>query len=123
MENASLSARFTRITLIVLDGAGIGAMPDAPAWGDAGSDTFGHICESRQLHLPNLQSLGLGNIRSLSGVAKIDKPRGSYGKCALQSNGKDTTKGHWEMAGLIFKRAFPTYPNGFPQTIMYAFIP
>src|SRR4051812_12583075 len=118
MENNS----FNRITLIVLDGAGIGAMPDAPEWGDAGSDTFGHICESRQLHLPNLQSLGLGNIRSLSGVVKIDKPRGGYGKCALKSNGKDTTTGHWEMAGIILERAFPTYPNGFPQSVINEFI-
>src|SRR2546430_3816631 len=107
---------FNRITLTVLDGAGIGAMPDAPEWGDAGSDTFGHICESRQLQLPNLRSLGIGNIRPLSGVPKIEKPRGSYGKCALKSNGKDTTTGHWEMAGIILERAFPTYPNGFPQT-------
>ncbi len=113
---------FNRITLIVLDGAGIGEMPDAPEWGDAGSDTLGHICESRQLNLPNLQSLGLGNIRRLSGVAKIEKPRGSYGKCALRSNGKDTTTGHWEMAGIILERAFPTYPHGFPQTIIDQFI-
>src|SRR5213080_2396088 len=113
---------FNRITLIVLDGAGIGAMPDAPDWGDAGSDTFGHICESRQLHLPNLQSLGLGNIRPLAGVPKIETPRGSYGKCALRSNGKDTTTGHWEMAGIILERAFPTYPNGFPQTLIDEFI-
>jgi phosphopentomutase len=113
---------FNRITLIVLDGAGIGAMPDAPEWGDAGSDTFGHICESRQVRLPNLQSLGLGNIRALAGVAKIDKPRGSYGKCALKSNGKDTTTGHWEMAGIILERAFPTYPHGFPQTLIDEFI-
>ncbi len=114
--------QFNRITLIVLDGAGIGAMPDAPAWGDAGSDTFGHICESRQLHLPNLQSLGLGNIRPLAGVAKIDKPRGAYGKCALKSNGKDTTTGHWEMAGIILERAFPTYPQGFPQSVIDEFV-
>jgi phosphopentomutase len=113
---------FNRITLIVLDGAGIGAMPDAPAWGDAGSDTFGHICESREVRMPNLQSLGLGNIRSLRGVAKIEKPRGSYGKCALASNGKDTTTGHWEMAGIILEHAFPTYPNGFPQPILDEFI-
>lgn len=113
---------FNRITLIVLDGAGIGAMPDAPEWGDAGSDTFGHICESRQLNLPNLQSLGLGNIRPLAGVPKIEKPRGCYGKCALKSNGKDTTTGHWEMAGIILERAFPTYPNGFPQTLIDEFI-
>src|SRR6266704_200061 len=113
---------FNRITLIVLDGAGIGAMPDAPDWGDAGSDTFGHICESRQLSLPNLQSLGLGNIRPLGGVPPIEKPRGNYGKCALKSNGKDTTTGHWEMAGIILERAFPTYPNGFPQSIIDQFV-
>jgi phosphopentomutase len=113
---------FNRITLIVLDGAGIGAMPDAADWGDAGSDTFGHICESRQLNLPNLQRLGLGNIRPLAGLEAIDKPRGSYGKCALRSNGKDTTTGHWEMAGIILERAFPTYPNGFPKPIIDRFI-
>jgi phosphopentomutase len=113
---------FNRITLIVLDGAGIGAMPDAPEWGDAGSDTFGHICESREVRLPNLQSLGLGNIRPLAGVPGIEKPRGGYGKCALASNGKDTTTGHWEMAGIILERAFPTYPNGFPKAIIDQFI-
>src|SRR5437016_5040952 len=113
---------FNRITLIVLDGAGIGAMPDAPEWGDAGSDTFGHICESRQLQLPNLRSLGLGNIRPLAGVAKVEKTRGCYGKCALRSNGKDTTTGHWEMAGIILDRAFPTYTNGFPQSVIDEFI-
>ena len=113
---------FNRIVLIVLDGAGIGAMPDAPEWGDAGSDTFGHICESRQLNLPHLQNLGLGNIRPLSGVPAIAKPRGGYGKCALKSNGKDTTTGHWEMAGIILERAFPTYPRGFPQTLIDQFV-
>ncbi|HEY5073561.1 MAG TPA: phosphopentomutase, partial [Pyrinomonadaceae bacterium] len=112
------SSPFNRITLIVLDGAGIGAMPDAPEWGDAGSDTFGHICESREVRLPNLQSLGLGNIRALAGVGAIENPRGDYGKCALRSNGKDTTTGHWEMAGIILERAFPTYPNGFPKEII-----
>jgi phosphopentomutase len=113
---------FNRITLIVLDGAGIGAMPDAADWGDAGSDTFGHICDLRQLDLPNLQSMGLGNIRPLTGVPAVEKPRSSYGKCALKSNGKDTTTGHWEMAGIILERAFPTYPNGFPQSIIDQFI-
>jgi phosphopentomutase len=113
---------FNRIVLIVLDGAGIGAMPDAHDWGDAGSDTFGHICESREVHLPNLQSLGLGNIRPLKGVAEIEKALGDYGKCALASNGKDTTTGHWEMAGIILERAFPTYPNGFPQSVIGQFI-
>src|SRR6266567_195577 len=118
----SENSAFNRITLVVLDGAGIGAMPDAPAWGDAGSDTFGHICESRQLSLPNLRGLGLGNIRRLAGVARIEKPRGCYGRCALKSNGKDTTTGHWEMAGIILERAFPTYPNGFPQSIIDQFV-
>lgn len=113
---------FNRITLIVLDGAGIGAMPDAPEWGDAGSDTFGHICDSRQLKLPNLQNLGLGNIRPLAGISAISNPRGGYGKCALKSNGKDTTTGHWEMAGIILERAFPTYPRGFPQAVIDEFI-
>src|SRR5205814_7299172 len=97
-------------------------MPDAPKWGDAGSDTFGHICESRQLHLPNLQGLGLGNIRPLHGVPEVERPRCGYGKCALKSNGKDTTTGHWEMAGIILERAFPTYPNGFPRSIIDQFI-
>src|SRR6267142_512596 len=113
---------FNRVVLIVLDGAGIGEMPDAADWGDAGSDTFGHICESRQLSLPNLQGLGLGNIRPLARVPAVEKPRGSYGKCALRSNGKDTTTGHWEMAGIILERAFPTYPHGFPQTVIDEFI-
>ncbi|HEX3281243.1 MAG TPA: phosphopentomutase [Pyrinomonadaceae bacterium] len=113
---------FNRITLVVLDGAGIGAMPDAPEWGDAGSDTLGHICESRTVKLPNLQSWGLGNVRALRGVPPASEPRGSFGKCALRSNGKDTTTGHWEMAGIILKEAFPTYPNGFPPAILDRFI-
>src|SRR3977135_1064904 len=113
---------FNRIALIVLDGAGIGAMPDAREWGDTGADTFGHICESRQVRLPNLESLGLGNIRPLKGVAEIAKPRGAYGKCPLASNGKGTTTGHWEMAVIILKSAFPTYPNGFPKSVIDQFI-
>jgi phosphopentomutase len=119
-----MSSKFpiNRIVLVVLDGAGIGAMPDAPAWGDAGADTFGHILESREVRLPNLQTMGLGNIRPLQGVPPADKPRGSYGRCALRSNGKDTTTGHWEMAGIILDQAFPTYPNGFPKAIIDRFI-
>ena len=113
---------FNRILLIVLDGAGIGAMPDAPEWGDAGSDTLGHILASRNLNLPNLQRYGLGNVRPLQNVAPLTEPVGSYGRCALKSNGKDTTTGHWEMAGIILQQAFPTYPNGFPQAILDRFI-
>jgi len=113
---------FNRILLIVLDGAGIGAMPDAPEWGDAGSDTFGHILESREVRLPNLQRYGLGNIRPLAQLQPLQNPVGSYGRCALRSNGKDTTTGHWEMAGIILERAFPTYPNGFPSAIIDRFV-
>ncbi len=113
---------FNRIAIIVLDGAGIGAMPDAPAWGDAGSDTFGHILESRTVHLPNLQRYGLGNIRPLNGVPALAKPAGSFGKCALLSNGKDTTTGHWEMAGIVLEQAFPTYPQGFPPAVINRFV-
>lgn len=114
--------KFRRVLLMVLDGAGIGAMPDAPEWGDAGSDTFGHILESRKVNLPNLQRYGLGNIRSLNAVPAIDHPEGSYGRCALRSNGKDTTTGHWEMAGIILDKAFPTYPNGFPPAVIDRFV-
>jgi phosphopentomutase len=113
---------FERMVLIVLDSAGIGEMPDAAAWGDAGSDTLGHILASREVRLPNLQSYGLGNIRPLQNLPAVDNPRGSYGRCALRSNGKDTTTGHWEMAGIILERAFPTYPQGFPPAIIDRFI-
>jgi len=113
---------FNRVLLIVLDGAGIGAMPDAPEWGDAGADTFGHILESRTVRLPNLQRYGLGNIRPLQSVPPLDQLSGSYGRCALRSNGKDTTTGHWEMAGIILDHAFPTYPNGFPRAVIDKFV-
>jgi phosphopentomutase len=128
MENVLLNSSmdnnnpFNRIVLVVLDGAGIGAMPDAPEWGDAGSDTFGHILQSRVVRLPNLQRYGLGNVRPLENVPPLDQPDGSYGRCALRSNGKDTTTGHWEMAGIILDQAFPTYPNGFPRPVIDSFI-
>jgi phosphopentomutase len=113
---------FDRIVLVVLDSLGMGEMPDAAAWGDAGSDTLGHICASRVVRLPNLQALGLGNVRPLAHVAPAENPRGSYGRCALQSNGKDTTTGHWEMAGIILDEAFPTYPEGFPADVLARFV-
>ncbi|MGI8919972.1 MAG: phosphopentomutase [Pyrinomonadaceae bacterium] len=116
------NSTFNRIILIVLDGAGIGEMPDAPEWGDAGSDTFGHVLASRDVHLPNLQRYGLGNIRPLKNVPPLAELEGSYGRCALRSNGKDTTTGHWEMAGIILDQAFPTYPNGFPASVIDHFI-
>jgi phosphopentomutase len=107
---------------MVLDSAGIGEMPDAADWGDAGADTLGHILESRRVDLPNLQGLGLGNIRDLADLPPVEDPTGSFGKCALMSNGKDTTTGHWEMAGIILNKAFPTYPNGFPPQVIDTFI-
>lgn len=113
---------FRRVLLIVLDGAGIGAMPDAPEWGDAGSDTLGHILESRTLQLPNLQRYGLGNIRPLQNLPPLENPVGSFGRCALRSNGKDTTTGHWEMAGIVLEQAFPTYPKGFPSSVIDRFV-
>jgi phosphopentomutase len=74
------------------------------------------------VRLPNLQAYGLGNIRPLQGVPPVEHPRASYGRCALRSNGKDTTTGHWEMAGIILERAFPTYPHGFPPRIITRFV-
>jgi len=117
MEN-----KFRRIILMVLDSAGIGEMPDAANWGDSGSDTLGHILASRKVNLPNLQGLGLGNIKPLSNLPAIENPIGSFGKCTLKSNGKDTTTGHWEMAGIILKKAFPTFPEGFPPRIIGEFM-
>jgi phosphopentomutase len=114
--------RFDRVCLVVLDSAGIGEMPDAAEWGDAGSDTLGNVFKSRRVSVPYLQRLGLGNIRPLEGVAAVDEPAGSYGKCALKSNGKDTTTGHWEMAGIVLKKAFPTFPDGFPPRIIDEFV-
>jgi phosphopentomutase len=114
--------KFNRIVLMVLDSAGIGEMPDAAAWGDAGADTLGHILESRMVDLPNLQKLGLGNIRPLKDLPALAQTTGNYGKCTLKSNGKDTTTGHWEMAGIILKKAFPTFPAGFPPRIIDEFV-
>jgi phosphopentomutase len=117
-----MNSKFKRIVLMVLDSAGIGEMPDAADWGDAGADTLGHILESRPVSLPNLQRLGLGNIRPLAGLPAIENPTGGYGKCTLLSNGKDTTTGHWEMAGIVLKKAFPTFPEGFPERIINEFV-
>ena len=117
-----MSKRFKRVCLIVLDSAGIGEMPDSAEWGDAGADTLGHILESRTVKIPNLQAMGLGNITPLKGLAPVDAPTGSFGKCTLKSDGKDTTTGHWEMAGIILKQGFPKFPNGFPPRIISEFV-
>ncbi len=113
--------RFRRMVLMVLDSAGIGELPDAANWGDAGADTIGHVVASEKPKLPNLQKLGLGNIRPLQGLPPVPKPSGAYGKAAIFSNGKDTTVGHWEMVGLITPVPFPTYPRGFPDRILNPF--
>jgi len=114
--------KFNRICLIILDSVGIGEMPDSESWGDKGADTLGNILKSRKVNLPNLQNLGLGNIRSLENLPPMENPIGSFGKCTLKSNGKDTTTGHWEIAGIVMKRAFPTFPQGFPQRIIDKFV-
>jgi phosphopentomutase len=112
---------FDRVILIVLDSVGIGEMPDAAAFGDVGSDTLGHVCSHRPLHIPNLESLGLGCIRPLVNIQAVAEPLAAFGKMALASNGKDTTTGHWELAGIVLKEAFPTYPAGFPTEVIEAF--
>lgn len=114
--------KFRRVCLIVLDSAGIGEMPDAPAWGDAGSNTLGSVFASRKVNVPNLQAMGLGNIAPLAHVEPAASPTGSYGKCTLKSDGKDTTTGHWEMAGIILKQGFPKFPEGFPPRIIDEFV-
>jgi phosphopentomutase len=116
-----VSGPFKRVTWIVLDSVGIGEMPDAAAYGDVGSDTLGNIARRRTLNLPNLASLGLGNIKPLPHVGPVEHPQAAYGRCALASPGKDTTTGHWEMAGIHLKKPFPLYPHGFPPEIMDEF--
>ena len=112
---------FKRVIWIVLDSVGIGEMPDAAAYGDQGSDTLGNIARQRALHLPNLCRLGLANIKPLTGLEPAAKPLGSFGKCALASPGKDTTTGHWEMAGIHLAEPLPLFPAGFPPEIMQPF--
>lgn len=112
---------FRRVIWIVLDSVGIGAMPDADKYGDAGSDTLGNIARQRRLYLPNFSKLGLANIKPLTGLAPVAEPAGAFGKCALASPGKDTTTGHWEMAGIHLEKPFPLFPHGFPAEVMDEF--
>jgi len=116
-----MATRFKRIIWIVLDSVGIGEMPDAASYGDAGSDTLGNIARQRALRLPNFSRLGLANIRPLTGLPADPAPLGAFGKCALASPGKDTTTGHWEMVGIHLEKPFPLFPNGFPREIMTVF--
>ncbi|MGA2132372.1 MAG: phosphopentomutase [Bryobacteraceae bacterium] len=112
---------FRRVIWIVLDSVGIGEMPDAAAYGDVGSDTLGNIARQRPMQLPNLCKLGLGNIKPLTGLPPAAEPAGAFGRCALASPGKDTTTGHWEMAGIHLEKPFPLFPHGFPREIMDEF--
>lgn len=113
--------RFERVIWIVLDSVGIGELPDAAQYGDVGRDTIGHIARSRPLRLPNLVAMGLANIKPLAHLTPAAKPTGAYGKGATVSPGKDTTTGHWEMAGIWLDHAFPVYPNGFPKELIAEF--
>lgn len=111
-----------RAVILVLDGVGIGAAPDAASYGDAGSDTLGHVAQMMpDLVLPNLAGAGLGNIRRLHGIAPATSPEGAWGLMHPASAGKDSTTGHWEIAGLQLAQPFPTYPNGFPTDVIDAF--
>ena len=112
---------FNRVIWIVLDSVGIGEMPDAAAYGDAGSNTLGNIARLRLLHLPNFAALGLGNIAPVTGVGPVAAPTAAYGKCTLASPGKDTTTGHWEMVGIHLDKPLPLYPQGFDPAFMKAF--
>ena len=114
--------KFNRVVWVVLDSVGIGAMPDWAAYGDPeGSDTLGNIARQRPLNLPNLCSLGLGNIREFVGLPAAEAPLASYGRCALKSPGKDTTTGHWEMVGILLEKPFPLFGQGFPADFMARF--
>lgn len=125
---------FERVIWIVLDSVGIGPLPDAADYGDVpggerwqdGRNTLGHIAKQRARHavplqVPNLIRLGLANIESLDGLTAPSKPAGCYGKGATKSPGKDTTTGHWEMAGVWLDQAFPVYPDGFPHELIKKF--
>ncbi len=111
--------KIERATLIVLDSVGVGELPDAPEFGDAGSNTLGHIAEaSNGINLPNMQKLGLGNLTNVKGVEPVAEAEGAFGKAAEASKGKDTTTGHWEIGGVILERPFPSYPQGFSKEVL-----
>ena len=111
-----------KVILIVMDSVGIGELPDAGLYGDEGSNTLGNIASSvKDFRLENLEALGLGNIDGAAGLKKVEAATGSYGKAGELSPGKDTTTGHWEIAGITLEQAFPTFPEGFPQELVAAF--
>ncbi len=110
-----------RVILFIMDSVGIGALPDAENFGDVGANTLGNIAiNEKGIHLPNLQRLGLGNIDHIVGIEPIESPIGAFGRSLEVSNGKDTTTGHWEIAGLHLTEPFKTFPKGFPQDVIEA---
>lgn len=112
---------FRRAVVIVCDGLGVGEAPDAAAFGDTGSDTLGHVLASRDVKIPHLRALGLGNLPPTFAGARHPRPEGAFGKMAARSAGKDTTTGHWEMAGHVTEKPFRTFPDGFPPEIIVPF--
>ncbi len=111
-----------RAIILVLDGVGIGAAPDTAAYGDAGSDTLGNVSRAvNGLRLPNLERMGLGNIATVVGVAPVEHADSAFGSMYPRSAGKDSTAGHWEIAGVSLDRPFPTYPDGFPSDLLDRF--
>ena len=114
---------FKRIILIVLDGVGVGALPDAEKYGDQSAATLQHVAEAAGgLYLPHLEKLGLGHVVPVTGVAKASVPTGCWGKMVEKSPGKDSITGHWELAGVVLDHPFAVYPQGFPEAIIKAFI-
>src|SRR5580704_6208371 len=110
-----------RAVVLVADGLGVGEAPDAPKYGDVGANTLGHIASVvGGLKLPNLQKLGLGNLGDFPGVSPTLSPLGLAGRRAERSEGKDTTTGHWEIAGLVTEEPFTLFPEGFPQALVDA---
>ena len=110
-----------RIFLIVLDSFGIGAMPDSARFGDVGVNTLGSCAKSAKLHIPNMIAAGLGTIDGVSCLPETDTPTGAVARLTEASMGKDTTSGHWEIAGIISPDPLPTYPNGFPEEVLAPF--
>ena len=111
----------TRAIVIVLDSVGIGELPDADAYGDRGSNTLGNIARQVTLNIPTLASLGLSRVVHLPGVKVLGSPLAAFGRMAEKSAGKDSVTGHWELMGIVIDRAFPTFPEGFPRSLVEAF--
>ena len=113
--------KYKRIFTVVIDSLGAGEMPDAASYGDAGTDTLGHIAENvEEFKIPNLQKLGIANLKDLARVAPVEKPLAYYGKLREASNGKDTMTGHWEMMGLKIEKPFLTFTDtGFPPELIH----